>query len=145
MRIIVDTNILINVLLSPSRKSASFRVIELCLKQKVIPQMGAALFCEYEDVSKRTKIVAKSTYSELEINTLLDGIFSVSKWHKIHFLWRPNLKDEGDNHLIDLAVASNARYIITHNMKDLTSGELRFGFDIVTPENFLKKEKKTWL
>ena len=69
---------------------------------------------------------------------MLDGFFSQSSWVKTQFLWRPNLKDEGDNHLIDLAVASNTKWIITQNIKDLNSGELKFGFQCVSPGQFLE-------
>jgi predicted nucleic acid-binding protein len=50
-----------------------------------------------------------------------------------------NLIDEGDNFLIELALAGNAQYIITHNIKDLHHAELHFpSIQIVTPEAFLK-------
>jgi predicted nucleic acid-binding protein len=49
-----------------------------------------------------------------------------------------NLKDEGDNHLIELAVAGNAQVIVSRNMKDLKSGELLFPeISFLTPEEFL--------
>jgi predicted nucleic acid-binding protein len=44
----------------------------------------------------------------------------------IYYLWRPNLKDEGDNFLIELAVAGNAEIIVTNNVNDLGSAELSF-------------------
>lgn len=139
MKVIIDTNVLINVLLSPSTRSASYKVIELCLTRKIFPQMGAALFAEFEDVAYRDHIQKKTAYSSNEVDQILDGLFSVSSWVKINYLWRPNLKDKGDNHLIDLAVASNADVIITQNVKDLLSGDLRFSFEVLTPEEFIKK------
>jgi predicted nucleic acid-binding protein len=49
-------------------------------------------------------------------------------------LWRPNLPDEADNHLIELALAGNADTIVTTNTKDLAHGELRFpGLKILSP------------
>jgi putative PIN family toxin of toxin-antitoxin system len=141
MRVVIDTNIVINTLLSPSRKSASFRVTEMCLQGLIEPQFGNALFSEYEDVSKRQNIVDKTRFTSDEITEVVDGLFSVGRWHKVHFLWRPNLRDEGDNHLIDLAVASNADYLISYNLKDLMSGDLKFDFEVLTPEDFLKAHK----
>ena len=91
---------------------------------------------------RRTKpsLIYKKT-KNIRVCQLLDGIFSVGKWNKVHCLWRPNLKDEGDNHLIDLAVASNAEYLISYNLRDLMSGDLKFAFAVVTPEEFLKKRE----
>ena len=34
------------------------------------------------------------------------GIFlSACQWTRIYYAWRPNLRDEADNHVIELAVA----------------------------------------
>ena len=139
MKVIIDTNVLINVLLSPTTSSASFKVLELCFNKTIRPQIGAALFCEYEEVVSRSHIISKSAYSVDEIEQILDGFLSVCDWVKINYLWRPNLRDEGDNHIVDLAVASNAEYVITQNVKDLQSGDLKFEFDVLSPEKFIKK------
>jgi predicted nucleic acid-binding protein len=48
--------------------------------------------------------------------------------------------DEGDNHLIELAVAAGADGIITRNLRDLTQGELKFpALKILTPEQCLEQ------
>ncbi len=55
------------------------------------------------------------------------------------YLWRPNLKDESDNFLIELAIASNAHYLVTNNVKNLTGAGLTFkNLVIVKPEQLLK-------
>ena len=46
---------------------------------------------------------------------LVDAVLAACLWINIAFLWRPNLPDESDNHLIELAVAGNAEWIITNN------------------------------
>jgi len=40
--------------------------------------------------------------------------------------WRPNLPDEGDNHIVELAVAGGAAMIVTNNVRDFRGAELRF-------------------
>ena len=45
---------------------------------------------------------------------------------------------EGDNHLIELAVAGSASAIVTNNVKDLRSGELLFpSIRVLTPADLL--------
>ena len=74
-----------------------------------------------------------------EVSELLAAFFSVCEWVQIHYLWRPNLKDEGDNFLIELAVAGNAESIITNNLKDLRNAELQFdGLKVLAPEDYLR-------
>jgi predicted nucleic acid-binding protein len=49
--------------------------------------------------------------------------------------------DESDNFLIELALAGNATHIITNNIRDLITTDLRFpNMAIVTPETFLRDE-----
>ncbi len=64
------------------------------------------------------------------------------KWNEIFYLWRPNLDDENDDFLVELAVASNSKIIITDNTKDLKSGKLHFNFEVLTPYKFLERYKK---
>lgn len=52
----------------------------------------------------------------------------------------PNLPDEADNHLIELALAGNAEAIVTHNVRDVGCGELRLGpLRILTPAQCLEE------
>ncbi len=64
------------------------------------------------------------------------------EWTQIYYLWRPNLRDEGDNHLIELAVAGAAALIIANNVRDFRGSELRFtSIKVVEPAQ-LRKELK---
>ena len=54
----------------------------------------------------------------------------------------PNLRDEGDNHVAELAIAGGAERIITRNLRDFAPMELRFPNLVVrTPEDFLKEQQ----
>jgi hypothetical protein len=58
----------------------------------------------------------------------------------VYFGWRPNLPDGGDDHLIELAVAGGAGFIVTNNVVDLSEGELRFPeIRVVRPLEFMKE------
>lgn len=101
--------------------------------------MGNTLFTEYEAVSLRAQIISKCPLTNDEISVLLQAFSSVSKWTFIYYSWRPNLKDESDNHLIELAVAGNARIIVTNNIKDFKDAELLFpNLKILKPEDALR-------
>jgi len=98
-----------------------------------------ALFSEYEDLFLRSALMAKSPLNDKERRTLLDAFLSVCEWVKVYYLWRPNLPDEADNHLIELALAGGASTIVTNNLRDVSRGELTFPFlTILTPNQFLK-------
>ncbi len=75
----------------------------------------------------------------IKIYTLLSSFISVSQWISIYYLWRPNLKDEADNNLIELAVAGNAQIIVTKNVKDFRNAELVFpNLLILKPEEIIR-------
>ncbi len=124
-RIVIDTNVLIGALIG-KKYSANRKFIKLCLTQEFTPLINKTLFTEYEDVISRKEIVDKSIYTESEINEFLDALLSVCHWIKIYYLWRPNLRDEKDNYLVELAVAGNAQFIVTHNVKDFQQSQLKF-------------------
>jgi len=82
--------------------------------------------------------------TQRERDQLLDDWLNVCEWVPVFFLWRPNLPDEGDNHLIELAVAGMAGTIVTENVRDLRGGELRFpGLVAETPAEFMARWRGT--
>jgi putative PIN family toxin of toxin-antitoxin system len=136
-KIVVDTSVFISALIGaqgPSRE-----LIRRCLKGDYKPLMGNALFSEYESVIQRKEIIAKCPLSSEEMLTLLASFISISQWVYIYYLWRPNLKDEADNHLIELAVAGNAPIIATNNIKDFQNTDLLFpNLSILKPEKIIR-------
>ena len=137
IKIVVDTSVLISALISST--GSSRELIRRCLKGEYLPLMGNALFSEYESVIGREEILTKCPLTNAEISALLASFLSVSEWISIYYLWRPNLKDEADNHLIELAIAGNAQIIATQNIKDFRNSELLFpNLSILKPEEIIR-------
>jgi len=91
-------------------------------------------------VMGRADLFRRCSLSLDERNELLDIFLSVCEWTRVYHIWRPNLPDEADNHLIELAVAGGAEAIVTRNLRDIGGGELQFpSLRIVSPEVFLKE------
>ncbi len=133
----MDTNVFIAAMLSPS--GANRETLRACLDGRAQPVMGAALFHEYEDLMRRSDPMRKSPLRPNDRQTLFEALLSVCEWVKVYFLWRPNLPDEGDNHLVELAIAGGAATIVTNNVRDVRRGELSFpSLQILTPAAFLK-------
>jgi uncharacterized protein len=136
--IVIDTSVLISALIG--KRGPGREVIRRSLKGLYQPLMSNALFREYEDVVARTQIIEKCPLSSTELRDLLNALYSVCHWIPIYYLWRPNLLDEDDNFLVELAVAGNATCIVTNNVKDLKSAELTFpDFTVLTPEQLLQR------
>jgi predicted nucleic acid-binding protein len=102
--------------------------------------MGHALLLEYEDLLGREPVFRRSTLSAAERRELFEAFVSVCDWVHVYYLWRPNLRDEGDNHVFELAVAGGAEAIITNNVQDFRSAELRFpDLHVLAPRDALKE------
>jgi putative PIN family toxin of toxin-antitoxin system len=134
----MDTNVFVGACLG---RGASAAVVQARLQGHLQPLMGAALLAEYEDVLSRKALFARSRLEAAERDELLDIFLAASRWTRIYYGWRPNLRDEGDNHLVELAVAGGASYIVSHNLRDLKSSQLKFpGLTAVTPAQRLNLE-----
>jgi predicted nucleic acid-binding protein len=139
-RIVVDTNVFVGACLGGGTSNA---VLAACLGGACLPLVGAALFAEYEDVLARQALFARSPLDADERGELLDIFLARCEWTRVYFGWRPNLPDEADNHLIELAVAGGASYIVGRNLRDLLRSELKFpGLRILDPKDFLLELEK---
>lgn len=136
--LVIDTNILVASLLRGG--GGTRRVLRACLAGDYQPVIGPALLAEYEDVVSRSHLFANGVLNIAEREEVLNGFLNRCRWVEVYYAWRPNLPDEDDNHLIELALAAQADAIITRNLRDLTRGELKFpGLAILTPEHCLER------
>ena len=136
-RLVVDTNVFVGACLG---QGAAYRVVAACLRGECLPLMGAALFAEYEDVLGLRELFEACWLTREERDELLDIFLAACVWTRIYFAWRPNLPDEADNHLVELAVAGGARFVVTRNLRDVARMELKFpGLRVVSPEDFLEE------
>ena len=139
MLVVIDTNVFVGACLG---LGASSEVIASILRGEHTPLMGTALLAEYGNVLGRAELFRKSRLRAAERWELLDIFLAACRWTRIYFGWRPNSPDEGDNHLVELAVAGSATRIVTRNVRDLRGMELTFPELVaVTPEQFLKEVK----
>ena len=91
---------------------------------------------EYEDVLKRNQTVLGLSGQEIE--SILNYFCLIGEHHKIYFLWRPFLADPKDDHLLELAIASGTRRIVTFNQKDF-KGSDKFGINTISPKEIMEE------
>lgn len=136
MKVVLDTNIIVSALMSG--ENACREVLRLAFDGRIEPLVGNALFAEYESVLAREYLFQGCPFDAQKRNMFLDDILSVCSWVEIHYLWRPNLMDEGDNHVLELALAGGAKAVITQNLKDFKRGDLRWpDVEILHPRELL--------
>ena len=135
-KLVIDTNVIVSAL--KSKQGTSHALFRLIGKGKLKCNISVPLVLEYEKVLLDPSLEIPFTKEEIE--KILNFLCANSKHHKIYFLWRPYLKDEKDDMVLELAVSSNSDYIITFNKKDFVGVE-KFGISILgrnTKGNFRK-------
>lgn len=134
--LVIDTNVFVAGLRSAG--GASREVLRRVLTGRYQPLFGNALWLEYGDLLGRPVWGASTSPAErLEV---LAALAQRGRWVTVYYGWRPNLPDEADNHLIELALAGNARAIVTHNVRDVRGGELHLGsLQLLTPAQCLRE------
>ena len=129
----LDTNVLVAAI--RSRNGASFRLLRLVREGNVGLVLSVPLVLEYEDALKRSARKAGLTLHD--VDDLLDYLCAVGEHREVFFLWRPCLKDPGDDMVLEVGVESGCDYLVTHNVKDFVGAE-RYGVRVVTPSELLQ-------
>ena len=139
-RIVLDTDVLVAAMLGAG---AANRLVGAVLEGGFEPVMGPALYAEHEAVLGRAALFGRCRFSAAERGELFDIYLARCRWTRIYYLWRPNLGDEADNHLVELAVAGSAQAIVTRNKRDFRGAELKFeNLAVLTPAECLRRQ--TW-
>ena len=116
-----------------SRTGASFAVLEQLPDDAFDIALSVPLVLEYEAVLLRHLDSGRST---ADVLALVDYLCSIAQHQSIFFLWRPLLRDANDDMVAELAVASAAWAIITHNVRDFATVP-KLGIRVLTPAQFL--------
>jgi len=107
--------------------------------------ISVPLFQEYRDVLSRSESRRQLRLDEASVEVILQFVATVGRPTDISYSWRPNLKDEADNMVVELAVGSRSEYLITSNVRDFTEGADLKNDDlkIVTPKQFMQEWRRS--
>ncbi|MCK5908897.1 MAG: putative toxin-antitoxin system toxin component, PIN family [Caulobacter sp.] len=135
-RAVLDTSVLVAAL--RSRSGASNGLLRKVAVLELVPLVSPALFLEYEDVLKRPEQRSAHGMSVSDIDGFLAALASASEPVESHFRWRPQLRDPGDEMVLETAVNGRARALVTHNVRDFAPAK-QFRLAVLTPADCLKE------
>ena len=135
MRLVLDTDVVVAGMRSPSGGSAALLVA--ALEQRLTLCANVALMLEYEAVCSRAAHRAAAGLTQKEVGTFLDAIAALAVPVDTHFLWRPQLRDPADEMVLEAAVNGQAQAIVTFNARDFGAAATRFGVDLLLPREAL--------
>jgi putative PIN family toxin of toxin-antitoxin system len=130
--IVLDTNVVFAGLYS--RSGASGELIRRFGGQDFYLHVSVPLLFEYEEVLKSNSEKLGLTIGD--VDDFLDYICLVAHTQTLWYSWRPCLNDPDDEMLLELAVAAQCDYIVTHNVRDF---RMVRGFSVraILPGDFL--------
>lgn len=135
MDIVLDTSVLVAGL--RSRRGASHNILARLPDSDFHILLSVPLLIEYEAVLKRPEHLSAAGLDAAEIDVVLDMIAANAKAVRLHYLWRPMLRDSSDDMVGELAVAGNADTLVTLNIRDFRPLTRFFGIPVLSPGDFV--------
>jgi putative PIN family toxin of toxin-antitoxin system len=136
-RVVLDTNVVVSGVYSDA--GSSYQILMRLAEGVFRPCVSVPLLLEYEQTLLEHLQELEQTREE--IFDILDYICTVSVRQTVFYLWRPFLKDPKDDMVLELAVASHAGFIVTHNKKHF-GGVERFGIRAMAPSELLNRLRR---
>jgi predicted nucleic acid-binding protein len=132
--VILDTNVLVAGLRSSA--GASHALLQLVGTGAFELGLTAPLVFEYESVLKRPDLVP---LAPADVDVLLDYLCGVGKCRAVLFRVRPAAADPGDDLVLEAAVATGSKTLVTLNAKDMRDGAARYGITLLAPGEALAR------
>jgi putative PIN family toxin of toxin-antitoxin system len=137
MKYVLDTNVLVAAVRSPT--GASAEILRRVLNRRIEMLCSVPLLLEYEAVLTRPEQLHAAGVSIHQVNNLIDVLAGVVQTVNIHFLWRPQLRDPSDDMVLETAINGSASDIITFNQKDFLPQAHNFGLRILRPAQYFQQ------
>lgn len=137
MKVVLDTDVVVAGLRSPS--GASAEVLRRVLRDELTILISVALALEYEAICHLAEHRLAAGASAQDVENMLDALMGKAIPVNIHYQWRPQLHDAADEMVLEAAVNGQADAIVTFNLRDYSTAPKRFGIQLLTPSDFLRK------
>jgi putative PIN family toxin of toxin-antitoxin system len=137
VRCVLDTNVIIAAMRSPTGASAA--LLQAGRYSALTMLATVALALEYEATCQLAEHRLAAGLSLDEVDVFVDAVLAMAEPVETHFLWRPQLRDPADEFVLEAAVNGRAEAIVTFNRRDLGAAPARFGIDVLTPAEALRR------
>ncbi len=96
-----------------------------------------APFRQYEEVLKRPVQLRAAGLTEVQVDRRLAALASAAEPVDVHYRWRPQLSDPGDERVFEAVVNGRAEALVTYNSRHFATAAIRFGLRIARPVEVL--------
>lgn len=137
MRCVLDTNVVVAAMRSPG--GASALLLMEARRGKITMLANVALALEYEATCRRLEHMAAAGLDADEVEIFIAAVVAMAEPVESHFMWRPQLRDPGDELVLEAAANGKAAAIVTFNRRDFGVVPLQFGIEVLTPIEVIRR------
>ena len=139
MRVVLDTDVVVAAMRSP--RGASAAILRAARQGRVTLLASVPLALEYEAVVGRVEHRLAAGLTERDVKVLVTAVVAMAEPVTTHFLWRPQLRDPGDEMVLEAAVNGGADALVTFNVRDYGPVPAQFGVRILLPREAIGRIK----
>src|ERR1700730_15284340 len=140
VRVVVDADVIVAAMRSPSGASAA--ILRKARQGRVTLLVSVPLALEYEAVWSEAGHRLAAGLDEREVEIFLDAVVAMAEPVETHFLWRPQLRDPGDEMVLEAAVNGRADALVTFNVRDFGTVPARFGIEVMIPRDAIGRMRR---
>jgi putative PIN family toxin of toxin-antitoxin system len=140
VRLVLDTDVVVAAMRSPT--GASAEILRMARRGDATLLVSVPLAMEYEAVCSELEHQLAAGLRTRDVAIFVDAVIALAEPVETHFLWRPQLRDPGDEMVLEAAVNGRADALVTFNVRDFGSVPERFGVHVLLPRDALKRIRK---
>src|SRR5215472_1014426 len=131
MRCVLDTNVVVAVMRSPTGASAALLIA--ARRSELTMLANVALAIEYEATCQLAEHRLAARLDPHQVGIFVDAVLAMVEPVETHFIWRPQLRDPADEFVLEAAVNGRVAAIVTFNRRDFGRVPGEFGIELLTP------------
>jgi putative PIN family toxin of toxin-antitoxin system len=137
VKLVLDTHVMVAAMRSP--RGASAEILWAARQGRVVLLASMPLALEHEAVCSRSEHRTAAGLSDREVQVFVTAIVGLAKPVDTHFFWRPQLRDAGDEMVLEVAINGRADALVTFNLRDFGPASTRFGVATLLPRKAVRR------
>jgi predicted nucleic acid-binding protein len=121
---------------------ASAAILRTARQGGITLLVSVALAMEYEATCSEAEHRLAAGLSDREVEIFLDAVVAMAEPVKTYFLWRPQLRNPGDEMVLETAVNGQADALVTFNLRDFGAVPARFGIELMIPREAIRRMRR---
>jgi putative PIN family toxin of toxin-antitoxin system len=136
----IANDVIVAAMRSPTGAAAA--ILRSARQGRITLLVSVPLAMEYEAICSEAEHQLAAGLSVREVEIFLDAVVAMAEPVKTHFLWRPQLRDPGDEMVLETAANGRADALVTFNVRDFGTLPARFGIEVMMPREAIGRMRR---